>query len=327
MTSRSPALPVPAGSATDVRPSLSVVIPVFKSASSLPEMARRLTTTLSAMTDRWEVIFVDDASPDGAFEILQRLRACDARLKVIQFARNRGQHYATLCGLHYSSGDYAFTLDDDLQTPSEDLPRFLAKLQEGYDVVIGKISATKEHGWARNVGSRIHQRLAEHVLGKPTTLALSSYRGLSRHAIDVLKMYRGAHPQVAALIFKGIHVSSIANVEFAHQPRPYGSSSYSLPRLFALSTNLLINHSYIPLRMTVAWGMILSLVSMGFAAFVLCRALLVGSPVMGWASLAILVSFLCGNVLFALGVLGEYLGRLVEESVAPAQFTIHRMEL
>src|SRR5580704_207702 len=161
MTSRS-ALTGPAGFAT-VPPSLSVVIPVFQSASSLPEMAQRLTATLSAMTDRWEVIFVDDASPDGAFEILRRLRACDVRLKVIQLARNRGQHYATLCGQHYSTGEYAFTLDDDLQTPSEDLPRFLAKLQEGYDVVIGKIVSTKQHMWVRNLGSQIHQRLAERV--------------------------------------------------------------------------------------------------------------------------------------------------------------------
>jgi polyisoprenyl-phosphate glycosyltransferase len=306
--------------------SLSVVVPVFCSASSLPEVVRRLTATLSTMTDRWEVIFVDDASPDDAFQILRELRARDPRLKIIQLARNRGQHYATLCGLHYSSGDYAFTLDDDLQTPSEELPRFLAKLQEGYDVVIGKIEGTKQHPWARNLGSVIHQRLAECILGKPKHLALSSYRGFSRRALEMLKTYRGAHPQVAALIFKGVHVSSIANVEFRHEPRAYGSSTYSLGRLVALDSTLLIHHSDIPLRITVAWGMIVSVVSIAFAMVLLVRTVFVGSTLVGWASLAILISFFCGNILFALGILGEYLARLIEESAPPQQFGIHRME-
>jgi undecaprenyl-phosphate 4-deoxy-4-formamido-L-arabinose transferase len=308
-------------------PSLSVVIPVFRSAPSLPELARRLAATLSSMTDRWEVIFVDDASPDGSFEILQGLRAHDSRLKLIRLARNRGQHHATLCGLHHSSGDYVFTMDDDLQAPPEDLPKFLAKLREGYDVVIGRIApSAKRHTWARNIASLCHQRIAERVLGKPKHLSLSSFRGLSRHAVDAVKGHRGAHPQIVALIFRSVHVSAITNVDFTHQTRLHGSSTYSFVSLVKLSSYLLINHSYLPLRIMVAWGMTVSVASMAFAAFVFFRAVFVGHVLPGWASLAILVSFLCGNVLFAIGVLGEYLGRVVEEFSSAAQFEIHRIE-
>jgi len=304
---------------------VSVVIPVYRSAPLLPELVGRLKKTLEAQTPSWEIVFVDDASPDESFEVLLRLRRQDPRIRVIQLARNHGQQHAVLCGLNYARGAAVVTMDDDLQNPPEEIPKLLVALAEGHAAVIGRIE-DKQHGWWRNAGTHLNQYFAGKILGKPKRLYLSSFRALSRFAVERIVRYKGAHPHIAALLLKSVPVGRIANVDVAHAPRA-GRSGYTLGKLLMTASYLLINHSYIPLRFMTAWGLLLSLLSLAFAVGVVVRVWLFGSPLQGWPSLVVLVAFLCGNILMALGIVGEYLGRLVEENSVSDQFAVHREEV
>lgn len=307
-------------------PSISVVVPVFRSAPLLPALAERLKAVLDAQGRAWEIIMVDDASPDDSYAVMQRLRAADARVRIIQLARNHGQQHATLCGLNYARGAEVVTIDDDLQNPPEEIAALLARLREGHPAVIGRIT-DKRHGWWRNAGSRANQYLAQSIIGKPPGLYLSSFRALSRGAVDRLVRYKGAHPHISALLLKSVPPGAIVNVDVRHDARPLGASSYSLRKLVKTASFLLVNHSYIPLRFMTGWGFLLSLLSLLFAAWVVWRVVFFGHAVQGWPSLAVLVAFLSGNILMALGIVGEYLGRLVEEFSVSEQFAIHREEV
>lgn len=307
-------------------PSISVVVPVYRSAALLPLLLKRLRCALDAQGRPWEIILVDDASPDESYDVLRRLRAADSRLRIIQFARNHGQQHATLCGLNYARGTEVVTIDDDLQNAPEEIGALLAKLREGYAAVLGRI-IEKKHAWWRNVGSRAHQYLAEKIVGKPPGLYLSSFRALSRAAVDRLVRYKGAHPHIGALLLKSVPASAVVNVDVSHAVRPIGGSTYSLRKLLKTASFLLINHSYIPLRFMTAWGFTLSVLSLLLAGWVIVRVLFFGHTVQGWPSLIVLLSFLSGNILMALGIVGEYLGRLVEEQSLGQQFAIHREEV
>ncbi len=307
-------------------PSISVVVPVFRSAPLLPALVQRLKSVLDAERRPWEIILVDDASLDESYAVMQQLRAADSRVRIVQFARNQGQQHASLCGLNYARGEEVVTLDDDLQNPPEEIPRLLAKLREGHAVVIGRIT-DKRHGWWRNAGSRLHQYLAERIIAKPRGLYLSSFRALSRLAVDRIVRYKGAHPHISALLLKSVPVGAIVNVDVSHAPRGAGGSTYSLRKLVKMASFLLINHSYIPLRFMTVWGFVLSLLSLLFAAYVVIRVVFFGPLALGWPSISVLIAFLCGNILMALGIVGEYLGRLVEEDSVSEQFAIHREEV
>ncbi len=305
---------------------ISVVVPVYRSAPLLPALMQRLKGALDAQNRPWEVVMIDDASPDQSYAVMRQLRAADPRVRIVQLARNHGQQHATLCGLNYARGEEVVTIDDDLQNPPEEIGPLLARLREGHAAVIGRIT-DKRHGWWRNAGSRAHQYLARRIIGKPPGLYLSSFRALSRAAVDRLVRYKGAHPHISALLLKSVPPGAIANVEVRHDARAVGGSGYSLRKLLKTASFLLVNHSYIPLRLMTGWGFLLSILSLLFAAWVVVRVLFYGQTVQGWPSLAVLVAFLSGNVLMALGVVGEYLGRLVEEFSVGEQFAIHREEV
>ena len=308
---------------------VSIVVPVYRSASLLPQLYDRLSAVLDSSSARWEIVLVDDASPDDSFSVMQKLRKGDQRVRIIQLSRNHGQQHATLCGLNYAQGRYVFTLDDDLQCAPEELPKFLALLRGGMHAVIGRINkGEKKHRWWRNLGSTMNQYLAGRILGKPENLYLSSYRGFSRYAVGKITAYKGAHPHIAALFLKAVPHRYIANVDVAHGPRADGGAgNYSIAKLIRTLSYLLVNHSYLPLRFMIVWGVILSCVSFLFALWVATRAMFFGHSIAGWSSLAVLVSFLSGNVLLSLGIVGEYLGRIVEEASTVEQFSIFREEV
>lgn len=302
--------------------SISVVVPVYRSGPGLESLYGRLSTALDAIAGEWEIILVDDASGDGTYDIMCALHERDPRVRLVRFARNTGQHHATLCGLVRARGDLVFTLDDDLQNPPEEMPKFLAKIDEGFDLVIGRIEGGKKHGWYRNLSSRMLQRLIERILGKPRHIALSSYRCMTRRAAARMGAFTGAHVYLPALMFNSVPPERIANVPVEHHAREYGRSTYTLAKLLRLASYLLVNHSSMPLRIMAVWGLLVSTVSLGFAAYVAVDVLVNGSRVTGWPSIAVLVSFLSGNIMLCTGILGEYVGRLVEEGARTSPFPV-----
>jgi glycosyltransferase involved in cell wall biosynthesis len=302
------------GDRTGHAPAVSIVVPVFRSGPGVAALYERLRDVLDGIGARWDIILVDDASNDGTFAAMRALHAADPRVRILRFARNMGQQHATLEGLRRATGDYVVTLDDDLQNPPESIPDFLAAIDAGHDIAIGRIEGGKAHAATRNLGSRLVQRLASSILDKPRDLALSSYRCFSRRAATAIASHRGAHPYLPALMLSAAPPDRICNVPVPHHPRAAGRSQYTLRKLFRLASNLLFNHSLLPLRAMVAWGLLLSVASLVFAAYVLVDVLVNGSPVAGWPSLVVLVSFLSGNLLMCMGILGEYVGRLVAEA-------------
>jgi len=309
--------------------SVSVVVPLYRSASLVNVFYERCVGQLNDLCCDWELILVDDASPDNTWEIAGLLRERCESVKIIRLAHNHGQQHATLCGLGYATKNYVITIDDDLQCFPEDIPLFIEQLASGKEVVIGRIARQeKQHSWLRNVGSRINQQLAGKIIGKPKGISLSSYRGMTRKVAERLVAYKGAHPHIAALLFKSVPVAYIGNVDIRHAPRgDGGGTSYSWQKLVKTLSYLLINHSYLPLRLMIGWGVAISLASLGFALWVLVQGLVFGYTATGWASLAVLISFLSGNILLALGVVGEYLGRLVEEASNITQFSVFEERL
>ena len=302
---------------------------MYRSAGTLQALGERLRAVLESLSPQWEIILVDDASPDGAWSQMQALRRQDSRVRIIRLAHNHGQQHATLCGLNYARGEYVVTIDDDLQCQPEDMPQFIDQLRAGYHAVIGRIErGQKQHRWWRNLGSTLNQSLAVRILGKPPGLSLSSYRAFSRRAVDRMVAYKGAHPHIAALMLRAVPLEYITNVDISHTSRAdQTGSSYSLPKLIKTASYLLINHSYLPLRFMIAWGVLISVASLSFACWVAFKVLFFGSAIPGWASLAVLISFLSGNVLLALGVIGEYVGRLVEEDSRQEQFAVFEEEV
>lgn len=304
--------------------SITVVVPVFNSKRSLRDFYKRCSDVLNTISSDWEIVMVDDASSDESWMVLGEIRELDQRVRAIRLAHNHGQQHATLCGLGYAKKDYVITIDDDLQCFPEDIPLFIDQLKAGKEAIIGRIARDgKQHSWWRNFASGINQQFAGKIIGKPKDLSLSSYRAMTKRVAERLVAYKGAHPHIAALLFKSVPVSCIGNVDIRHATRgDGGATSYSLPKLVKTFSYLLINHSYLPLRFMIGWGVAISLVSLAFALWVMLQGIFFGYATSGWASLAVLISFLSGNILLALGVVGEYLGRLVEEASSITQFSV-----
>jgi glycosyltransferase involved in cell wall biosynthesis len=294
------------------KPSISVVVPVYKSEASLPLLYDRLSKVLEKAASAWELILVNDASGPATERVLEALLS-KPHVVLVTMAANVGQMAATFHGLMVSRHDVVVTMDDDLQTPPEELPKLVNKLAEGYELVIGRIT-DKQHSSGRNLGSALHQSLVSSILKKPKTLALSSYRAMTRTVADALLRHKGVNIYLPALLLRAAPMSKITNVDVEHHPRLHGQSTYTLRKLFSLASRLLINHSLLPLRAVVGLGLAMSVLSFAFAGYLCFRHFFGAASVPGWTSLMVVMCFLFGNLFIALGVMGEYIDRLVKET-------------
>jgi dolichol-phosphate mannosyltransferase/undecaprenyl-phosphate 4-deoxy-4-formamido-L-arabinose transferase len=298
---------------------VSIVIPVYDS-PALEELAARIDQALGGGVDDYEIIFVDDASPDPrVWSTLDRLSQTHPRLRAIQLTRNFGQQAATLCGLAEARGEVVITMDDDLQHDPAEIPLLLARAD--HDIVIAQF-ARKEHHLLRRAASRIKSVFDRIVIGKPKNLQLSSFRAMRRPVVDGVLSIRTPNPFLPALMF---HVSKdVVGVSLNHGPRAGGRSGYTTRKLVRVFTNLLINNSSILLRAAAFAGLLFSLISFIVAGLVIYRKLVHGITVQGWASLFAAILLTGGMLLFSLGVVGEYLLRIIESSEARPTYFVRR---
>lgn len=299
---------------------VSVVIPVYNS-TVLEELALRIDATLAGLPDsRYELIFVDDFSPSPeTWPTLERLARERSTIRAVQLTRNFGQQAATLCGLQEAQGEVVITMDDDLQHAPEDIPKLLALAE--WDIVIGQFDR-RQHHFGRRLASRAKGWFDRIILGKPKGIQMSSFRMLSRIVVDGILSIRTPHPFLPALMF---HVSkNVIGVRVGHSARREGRSGYTIPELIRVFSNLLINNSSLVLRLVGNLGILFAGISFLMAALVVYRKLAHGVSVQGWASLLATQLLLGGLLLFSVGVVGEYLIRIIESSERKPTYFIRR---
>ena len=300
-------------------PECSIVIPVFNSEQSLEELHQRIFETFHKLKKTHEIIFVDDASVDSSWSVLKKLRDKDKNVKIIQLMKNFGQHNAIICGLNYITGKFVITMDDDLQNPPEEIPRLIDKIKEGYDVVIAAPEDKNDKVY-KNFGSFIIRYLNTKIFNKPKTLILSSFRIMTRAVADEIKILKTPYPYISGMLLS--LTTNITNVQVRHDKRKHGISTYTMSKLFKLAFNLIINYSSLPLRILTSIGVIVSITSFLMGGYFICKKLIGGIPVSGWTSLVVLLSFFNGLLLIILSIIGEYLGRIINEVSNRQQFVV-----
>jgi undecaprenyl-phosphate 4-deoxy-4-formamido-L-arabinose transferase len=294
--------PVPAAP-----PRVSIVVPVFNEEPNLAELYRRLAAVMDGIAGGGEAIFVDDGSSDRSLALLRDLTQRDGRVRVVAFNCNYGQHAAVMAGLDVARGATMVTLDADLQNPPEEIPKLLAKADEGFDVV-GGWRANRHDTFFRRLASRLTNAGMRRVL---RGIEFRDYgcmlRAYSRPVVDSLLRCEETTPFIPALACQFAH--RIAEVPVAHAERAAGKSKYGLLKLLRLQADLVTGFSSAPLRLATLVGTVIALCSIGFGIFLGIRRLLYGPEAEGLFTLFAILFFLVGGNFLAMGVLGEYVGR------------------
>ena len=288
---------------------VSFVIPCYRSAATVSAVVEEINSTMAALPNYdHEIILVNDCSPDNTFSVIEGLARADKRITAVDLAKNFGQHAAIMAGLHHSRGDYIVCLDDDGQTPADEVGKLLAKLEEGYDVVYASYGHHKQHSFFRNFGSWLNGKMTEIMLGKPKELSLTSYFAAQRFIIDEMLRYEHCFPYVMGLVLRS--KKNICNVPVNHRQRQEGHSGYTLSKLLNLWMNGFTSFSIKPLRLATYIGCLTAFIGFIYAIVIVIRYFTVHMAPMGWSSTTALLLILGGIILLVLGLVGEYVGRI-----------------
>jgi len=287
-------------------PSISIVVPVYRAERSLNELYQRLVAVAEGEDLDFEILFVEDCGGDGSWDLIQELANSDARVRGLRMSRNFGQHSVLLCGIRAAENDVVVTLDDDLQNPPEDIPKLLAKLNEGYDVVYGTPEGG-QHGFYRNIASRITKLALQNAMGVENAGKTSAFRVFRTELRNAFSDYRNPSVNMDVLLSWG--TTRFSAVTVRHEPRQEGSSGYTLYKLIAHAANMMTGFSTMPLQIASVMGFVFALFGGMVLAWVVGRFLLEGSPVQGFPFLASIIAIFSGVQLFSIGIIGEYLAR------------------
>jgi len=299
---------------------VSVVVPVYRSARTLVELVSRVATVLEQEKLKWEMVLVDDSSPDDSWSILQTLADRNPQLRIIQLMRNFGQHNALMCGFHHSSGVVIITIDDDLQHEPESIPTLYRSLNAlGADLVYGTY-ASKKHTIGRNLGSWLVNRFYQIVFRMP--VIVTSFRAMRSELVRACLKYDLNFTYLDGLL--AWNTQKIDMIQVPHHERVDGRSGYTIGKLVTLAMNLFTNFSLLPLHVVSFVGFCSAIGGLLLGAWYLIAAALSRITVPGYASIIVAVLVLGGLQLLSLGVMGEYLGRLHLNVNRKPQYTIRR---
>ncbi|MEW6660524.1 MAG: glycosyltransferase [Thermodesulfobacteriota bacterium] len=306
------------------QPYISVVIPVYNEDENLEELGERLVRTLGGMNRPYEIIFVDDGSSDRSWDLLSQLhRQHPQVIRALQFHRNFGQHQAIFAGFQAARGQVLVTLDADLQNPPEEIPRLVAKIEEGFDTV---------GGWRENRQDSLFRKfpsfLINQVMSRVTGVKLRDYgcmlRAYRREVVDSINQCHETSSFIPALA--NLFSRRVAEIPVGHAERERGQSKYSLIKLLRLNVDFMTGFSNFPIHMVGVMGICIALLGLGFGAFLFLRRLFVGPEVEGVFTLFAILFVFVGLNTFALALVGEYVGRIYREVRGRPRFVI-RQEL
>jgi glycosyltransferase involved in cell wall biosynthesis len=286
---------------------LTILIPVYRSAESLPELIASLHHTLPTLASAYEILLINDGSPDHSWTVVQQLAREFPHVRGISLMRNYGQHNALLCGIRSAQYDVIVTMDDDLQHDPAQIAVLLAKLDEGYDVVYGT-PQNEQHGLWRDLASQVTKLALQSSMGVDIATKVSAFRVFRTVLRAAFQDY--SSPSVTIDVLLTWATTRFAAVSVPHRERKYGTSNYTFRKLVRHALNMITGFSILPLRFASLLGFVLSGFGVIVLIYVLGRYLLQGSPVPGFPFLASIIAIFSGAQLFALGIIGEYLARI-----------------
>jgi polyisoprenyl-phosphate glycosyltransferase len=295
-----------------LKPTYSVVVPVYNSALSLEELSIRIHNVFTLLNETYELILVNDCSRDNSWEIITNLKKYNSNIRAFNLVFNVGQFTATFCGMEYAEGEYIITIDDDLQNPPEEIPKLIKLITENshYDCVDG-IPHNKQHNIFRNAGSWAIRLLYEKLWFKDKAIKNSSFRIFTSEIKNRLLMFETRSPVTSGLILK--LTDKVGNVTVHHEKRKYGKSNYNLIRLVSATFDNIVNYSTLPLQIVARFGILTSILSFFIAVFYTIQYIrgVITQP--GFFSIIVTISFFSGLILLSIGVLGEYIMRIIKE--------------
>ena len=301
---------------------ISFCIPCYRSEKTLEGVINEIDESMKKMDSYdYEVILVNDGSPDNTWGKICEVAQKSAHQNVlgINLAKNFGQHAAIMAALNASAGDYVVCLDDDGQTPADEVDKLIAALESGADVAYARYSH-KQHNLFRNFGTAMNEWMASVMLGKPKDLYVSSYFAVKRFVVNEMVKYESSYPYVIGLVLRTTR--NIVNVDVTHRKREVGQSGYTLGKLFALWINGFTAFSIKPLRIATFTGAIFAVLGIIYGIYTVIKKFVLPDVQIGFSALMSAVVFMGGAIMLLLGMIGEYLGRLYISQNKNPQFVI-----
>ena len=290
---------------------ISIVVPVYNSENIVSQTVEEIIKESEKSRLNFEIILVNDGSKDNSWSVIKNLALNHKQVKAINLIKNFGQHNAVLCGFQHSTGDFVVTMDDDMQNPPSEIIKLVNKIEEGdYDLVFGKFRE-KKHPFYRKLGSKLINYLNEKIFKKPKEITLTNFRIIRKDVIKRVLSHNTAYPYIPGLLL--MYSTNVANVMVEHHERAEGKSNYTLKKILSLMSNLLINYSSFPLKVLSTIGILVSGISFFLGLYYLISGLIGGTQVPGWTTLVVLISFLGGFIIILLGLIGEYLSRILDQ--------------
>lgn len=287
---------------------VSFVIPCYRSEHTLPHVVKEIENTMLRLSEyEYEIILVNDCSPDDTLQTIRKLCEEKPLIKGISLAKNFGQHAALMAGLRHSQGEYVICLDDDGQTPADEADKLLQKLEEGYDAVYAAYDH-KQHSAFRNLGSHVNELMTRLMLEKPKDLYISSYFAIKRFVVEDMIRYENSYPYVIGLVLRA--TKSITNVSVKHREREEGSSGYTLRKLFGLWFNGFTAFSVKPLRIATGIGIFCACSGFLYGIYTIIKKFFNPNVPLGFSSMMSAIVFIGGMLMIMMGLIGEYVGRI-----------------
>ena len=304
---------------------ISFVIPCYRSQATLPSVIREIQETMEGLSQyTYEVVLVNDCSPDNTFDSIRELCRENKNITGINLAQNFGQHSALMAGFHQVKGDIIVCLDDDGQTPADEVGKLLEGIEKGADVVYAKY-AHKHHSGFRNWGSHVNELMTRIMLGKPKDLYVSSYFAARRFVVDEMIKYEYPYPYVIGLVLRT--TKNIVNVEVNHRDRMEGTSGYTLGKLLGLWFNGFTAFSVKPLRIATVTGAGCAFLGFAYGIYTIIKKIFINPPglVTGFSALMSVLVFMGGMLMLMLGLVGEYMGRMYISMNRSPQYVVREI--
>ncbi|HXA24548.1 MAG TPA: glycosyltransferase family 2 protein [Acetobacteraceae bacterium] len=302
-------------------PTFSVVIPVFDEAEVLPEFHRRLSAVMDLL-GTWEAIYVNDGSRDATLVLVEALHRTEPRVAVVNLSRNFGKEIATTAGLEHAGGDAVIVIDADLQDPPEVIPALVAGWHDGFDMVYAQRRAREGETWPKRITASLFYRLMQHVGRVQLPRNAGDFRLMSRRVVDAVLQLREQHRFMKGL-FAWVGFPTTA-VLYDRMPRQRGTAKWSYWKLWNLALDGITSFTVMPLKVATYLGLAVASFAVIFGAQLVIRTLLFGNPVAGYPSMMAVILFLGGVQLITLGVIGEYLGRVFNETKLRPLYLVER---